>query len=157
MFITGRLAELINRGGEKISPVEVDHAIEALPGVREAGTFGVPHPTLGEELVAAVVLEPGATLGTAEILAHVRDRLGPRQVPRHVYVVDALPRTDAGKLRRRALPEWVGIDADRPAPAPERLRDATPWSRRSRGCGPPCCAGTTSAATTISSCSGATR
>ena len=126
VFITGRLAELINRGGEKISPVEIDHAIEALPGVREAGTFGVPHPTLGEELVAAVVLEPDATLGTAEILAHVRDRLGARQVPRHVYVVDALPRTDAGKLRRRALPEWVGIDADRPAPASERLRDATP-------------------------------
>ena len=110
VFITGRLAELINRGGEKISPVEIDRAIEALPGVREAGTFGVPHPTLGEELVAAVVLEPDATLGTAEILAHVRDRLGPRQVPRHVYVVDALPRTDAGKLRRRALPEWVGVD-----------------------------------------------
>jgi acyl carrier protein len=124
VFITAACGTDQSRRREDL-PVEIDQ-IEALPGVREAGTFGVPHPTLGEELVAAVVLEPDATLGTAEILAHVRDRLGPRQVPRHVYVVDALPRTDAGKLRRRALPEWVGIDADRPAPASERLTDATP-------------------------------
>jgi len=118
VFITGRVAELVNRGGEKISPTEIDRAIETMPGVREAGAFGVPHPTMGEDLVAAVVLDHGATIGVNEILAHVRDRLGPRQVPRHVYLVDALPRTDAGKLRRRELPAWVGLDAGPQEPRP---------------------------------------
>ena len=126
VYITDRRADLINRGGEKISPVEIDRTIGTLPGVREAGAFGVPHPSLGEELVAAVVLDPGATIGEADIRAHVRDRLGQRQVPRRVYLVNALPRTEAGKLRRRSLPEWVGIDVGLPSSAPELATPADP-------------------------------
>ena len=126
VYITDRLADLINRGGEKISPVEIDRTIGTLPGVREAGAFGVPHPSLGEELVAAVVLDPGATIGEADIRAHVRDRLGQRQVPRRVYLVNALPRTEAGKLKRRSLPEWVGIDVGLPSSAPELATTADP-------------------------------
>lgn len=126
VFITDRLAELINRGGEKISPVEIDRTIEALPGVREAGSFGVPHPILGEELVAAVVLDAGTTIREADILAHVRDRLGQRQVPRRVYLVDALPRTEAGKLKRRSLAGRFGIDVDPPSSAPEIATTASP-------------------------------
>ena len=108
VFVTGRLAELVNRGGEKISPLEVDRALETFPGVREAASFGVPHPSLGEELVAAVVPEPNAAIAEAALAAHVRERLGGRKVPRRIWLVEALPRTDAGKLRRAELPAWVG-------------------------------------------------
>lgn len=103
VFVTGRIAETINRGGEKIAPASIDAVIESLDGIREAAAFGIPHPTQGEELVAAVVLEPGARFDERAIRERVRDALGPRQVPRRVFVVDALPRTDTGKLRRGAL------------------------------------------------------
>ncbi|CAG0958466.1 oxalate---CoA ligase [Burkholderiales bacterium] len=112
VFVTGRLAESINRGGEKVSPAEVDRALESLPGVREAAAFGIPHPVLGEDLVVAAVLDAGASIGEAEILAHARERLAPGQVPRRVVIVESLPRTDAGKLRRRELAAHVGIDAE---------------------------------------------
>lgn len=105
VFVTGRIAETINRGGEKIAPAEIDRVLEALDGVREAAVFGVPHPTLGEELAAAVVLEPGAALDERAIRERLRSELGTRRLPRRVFIVDALPRTDAGKLRRAALLE----------------------------------------------------
>ena len=107
--VAGRLKEIINRGGEKISPVEIDIAIQSSPGVKEAAAFAVPHPTLGEEMVAAVVREPLADVDEASIIEHVRVRVGTRRVPRRVYFVPLLPRDASGKLRRGALPEMLGL------------------------------------------------
>ena len=107
VHITGRIKEIINRGGEKISPVEIDLVIQSLPGVREAAAFGVPHPSLGEEVVAAVVREENATIDEASVVEHVRAHAGVRKVPRRVYFVARLPRTSNGKLRRSDLPQLL--------------------------------------------------
>jgi acyl-CoA synthetase (AMP-forming)/AMP-acid ligase II/acyl carrier protein len=109
LFLVGRTSEMINRGGEKIAPVEIDALIESHPGVYAAATFGVPHPTLGQEIVAAVVKKAGATAGEAEILARVGEELGPLRTPRRIYFLDTLPRTDSGKVRRSELSRRFGV------------------------------------------------
>jgi acyl-CoA synthetase (AMP-forming)/AMP-acid ligase II len=106
----GRSKEVINRGGEKIAPVEVDSVIESLPGVRAAACFGVRHPSLGEELVAAVVREPDSTIEEVEIIEHAAAHLSRTHVPRRVYFVSELPRTDTGKVRRSELARALGLD-----------------------------------------------
>lgn len=121
VHLVGRSNEVINRGGDKISPAEVDAALLSLPGVADAAAFAVAHPRLGQEVVAAVVRRPGAAVTADEVQAHVRMCLGARCAPRRVWFVDALPRNEAGKLVRRELPAWVGHDegmyADVAAPA----------------------------------------
>ena len=119
LHVIGRVNEMINRGGEKISPLEIDAVLRALRGVADAAAFGVPHPRLGEELVAAVVRKPASRLDAQEVLAQIRAQLGPRRTPRQLWFVDALPRNDAGKLLRRTLPEWVGYTSASPGPASE--------------------------------------
>jgi acyl-CoA synthetase (AMP-forming)/AMP-acid ligase II len=103
LFISGRLKELINRGGEKISPREVDEALLAIPGVQQAVAFAVPHATLGEDVAAAVVLAPGATLGEDDARARLRERLAPFKVPARIVFVDAIPKGPTGKLQRIGL------------------------------------------------------
>ena len=110
VYFLGRIKEIINRGGEKISPVEIDLAIESLPGVKEAAAFAIPHQTLGEEIVAAVVREENSGIDERAVVERVRARTGPRKVPRRVYFVERLPRTDNGKLRRSALPDLLSPD-----------------------------------------------
>src|SRR4029078_13600255 len=91
LFLTGRLKEIINRGGEKISPREIDEVLLQHPAVAEAVAFAAPHPTWAEEVGAAVVLrEPVAT---ADILKHCRAHLADFKVPRALHVVDTIPRT----------------------------------------------------------------
>ena len=111
LHVIGRVKDVINRGGEKISPAEVDAALRAVPGIVDAAAFGVAHPTLGEEVVAAVVRAPDSRVEAAAVLAEVRERLGPRRAPRQLWFVAGLPRTEAGKVRRADLPGWVGYDA----------------------------------------------
>jgi oxalate---CoA ligase len=129
VFVTGRLADGVNRGGEKIAPAAVDLALERLPGVCEGAAFGIPHPALGEELVAAVVVEPGAEIDEDGWLARLRALLPPAQVPRRIVVVDALPRNDAGKVERRSLARRAGVavgaGADDPSDGPADDRQAT--------------------------------
>ncbi len=108
--IAGRRGEMINRGGEKIAPLDVDAALRAVPGIVDAAAFGVPHPSLGEEVVAAVVRAAGAAIGEADVQSRVRNALGSRLAPRRVWFVDALPRNAAGKILRRDLPSAVGFD-----------------------------------------------
>lgn len=110
-YIVGRTSELINRGGEKLAPLEIDAALRAIAGVADAAAFGVPHPRLGQEVVAAIVRRPGAIVSVEEVQSRVRATLGARRSPRQVWFVDALPRNDAGKILRSALPEWVGYRA----------------------------------------------
>ena len=106
----GRIKELINRGGEKLSPVDLDAAIEAVPGVRAAAAFAIAHRSLGEEIAAAVVRDGNVAIQASDIIDHVRRRMGPTRVPRHIYFVDELPRTDSSKIRRSDLPRLLGLD-----------------------------------------------
>ncbi len=99
LTLTGRLKELINRGGEKISPVEVDEALLSHPAVAEAVTFGAPDAKYGESVRAAVVLASETT--AEEVRAFCADRLAAFKVPDTVYLVDDLPRTSTGKIQRR--------------------------------------------------------
>ncbi len=123
LFITGRLKEIINRGGEKISPREIDAIVLGHPAVADAATFAVPHPSLGEDVALAVVLKDGADLGPQELSHYLRERLAYFKVPRAVHFVDAVPRTPGGKLRRLELGRQVGrASSAAAAPAP----DATP-------------------------------
>ena len=111
LCLVGRVTEVINRGGEKISPLEVDAALRGIAGVADAAAFGVSHPTLGEEVVAAVVRAPGARLRESDVVAAAGERLGVRRAPRRVWFVDALPRNEAGKVLRARLPDIVGFIA----------------------------------------------
>jgi acyl-CoA synthetase (AMP-forming)/AMP-acid ligase II len=101
LTLVGRLKELINRGGEKISPREIDEVLLAHPAVAEAVCFGVPHPTWGEEVAAAVVLRNAAT--EADLQAHCRERLADYKRPKQIHITEAIPRTATGKIQRRIV------------------------------------------------------
>ena len=103
LTLTGRLKELINRSGEKISPREIDEVLADHPAVAEAVAFGVPHATHGEEPSAAVVLSGEAT--PAELVAYCRTRLADFKVPRVIHIVDEIPRGATGKISRRFVAE----------------------------------------------------
>ncbi len=105
LFLTGRLKEMINRGGEKIAPVEVDEALLRHPAVRQAVAFALPHPTLGEDLAAAVVLNPHAAADEPALRRFLSDRLAPHLVPSRILIVDAIPKGATGKIQRIGLHE----------------------------------------------------
>ena len=101
LSLIGRLKEMINRGGEKIAPREIDDVLMKHPAVSEAVAFGSPHPAWGEEVVAAVVLkEPVAE---KELIAFARERLADYKVPKKLYIVDKIPTTATGKVQRRSV------------------------------------------------------
>ena len=113
LFLQGRLKELINRGGEKISPVEVDEVLMDHPAVVQALTFAMPHQTLGEEVAAAVVLsEPGAVT-ERQLRDFVATRLADFKTPRRIVFLDALPKGATGKPQRIGLAERLGVGAMR--------------------------------------------
>jgi len=109
--LTGRLKELINRGGEKISPIEVDVVLMDHPAVAQCLTFAVPHASLGEEVAAAIVLCEGATCTEYELRDFVGTRLAPFKVPRKIVFVEEIPKGATGKLQRIGLAEKLGITA----------------------------------------------
>jgi acyl-CoA synthetase (AMP-forming)/AMP-acid ligase II len=99
LTLVGRLKELINRGGEKISPREIDETLLAHPAVAEAVCFGVTDAKYGEEVAAAVVLRGAAT--EEALIAHCRERLAAFKAPKKIYMVTQIPRTATGKIQRR--------------------------------------------------------
>jgi len=101
LALTGRIKELINRGGEKISPAEVEDALLGHPAVAEAAVFGVPDAKYGEEVSAAVVLRGAAT--AEELQAYCRARLADFKVPNRIHLVSAIPKNAMGKVQRRDL------------------------------------------------------
>ena len=107
--LTGRLKEIINRGGEKVSPLEVDAILMDHPAVAQCVTFALPHPKLGEEVAAAVVLREGAAATEAEIRDHARARLAEFKTPRKVVILDEIPKGATGKLQRIGLAEKLGL------------------------------------------------
>ena len=107
--ITGRLKEIINRGGEKIAPLEVDNVIQAHPAVAQTVTFSMPHPKLGEEVAAAIVLNEGAKITDREIKNFVSEKLADFKVPRKILFLDEIPKGATGKMQRIGLAEKLGL------------------------------------------------
>ena len=131
LTIVGRTKEMINRGGEKIAPYDVEKALLGHAAVREAAAFAVPHARLGENVGAAVVLHPGTRATSTELIDFVYERLAPFQRPRHVHVVDSLPVGRTGKISRSRLSE-VFADARQASPppaAPLEILIAGIWQR----------------------------
>ncbi len=124
LYLSGRIKELVNRGGKKVAPREIDEALLALPGVCEAAAFGVLHPSLGEDLWAAVVAEPGSRLDTGEMRRVLLDRLARHKVPSEIVVVGQLPRGNTGKVQRSQLPALVAQRPSGPPDAPRTREEA---------------------------------
>jgi oxalate---CoA ligase len=124
-FLTlhGRKKELINRGGEKIAPLEIDQALMRHPDVAQAAAYGVPHPRLGEDVAAAVVLRPGARATAVELREFVGKELATFKIPRRIDIVDQLPKGITGKVQRNRLKEKSEGSADQSAMSEDRLHD----------------------------------
>ncbi len=105
LCLAGRAKEVINRGGEKVFPYEVEKAILQHPAVLEAAAFGVPHPRLGESVAAAVVLKPGSKVSESELKQFLAARVAGFKLPRRFCYLSSLPRGSTGKVLRRSLSE----------------------------------------------------
>lgn len=110
VFITGRLKEMINRGGEKIAPREVEDVLLAHPAVAEAAAFAIADRWLGEEVAVAVVLHPGAIVSEGELITHAKNGLPAFKVPRLVTITDDIPKGDTGKIQRATLARRLGLE-----------------------------------------------
>ncbi len=109
LTITGRLKEIINRGGEKISPREVDEVLLDHPAIGQAVTFALPHDKLGEEVAAAIVLREGAEANEGEVRDFAAQRLADFKVPRKIVFLEEIPKGATGKLQRIGLHEKLGL------------------------------------------------
>jgi oxalate---CoA ligase len=107
--ITGRLKEIINRGGEKVSPREVDEILMDHPAVAQVVCFGMPHPKLGEEVAAVVVLKEGAAATDRELQDFVAKRAADYKVPKKILFMDEIPKGATGKLQRIGLAQKLGL------------------------------------------------
>jgi acyl-CoA synthetase (AMP-forming)/AMP-acid ligase II len=110
LTITGRLKEIINRGGEKISPREVDEVLMDHPAVEQVVTFAVRHDKLGEDVAAALVLREGSQATEGELREFAANRLAPFKVPRTVIILDEIPKGPTGKLQRIGLAAVLGLE-----------------------------------------------
>jgi len=109
LFLTGRLKEIINRGGEKVSPREVDEVLLTHPSVAQAVTFAVADERLGESVAAAVVLREGTTASAKDLRAFAAERLAAFKVPRSVVLLEDIPRGPTGKIQRIGLAQRLGL------------------------------------------------
>jgi oxalate---CoA ligase len=112
LSVIGRTKEIINRGGEKIAPSEIEKALLLHQAVREAVAFGVPHPRLGESVSAAVVLKTESEVTSSDLQSFLYERLASSKIPQRVYVVSTLPRTKTGKVQISELRNYFS-DRDR--------------------------------------------
>ncbi|GAB3441142.1 AMP-binding protein [Actinophytocola sediminis] len=133
LHIVGRTREMINRGGSKVSPAQIDEVLGEHPAVDTAVAFGLPHPTLGEDVAVAIVPRPGGSVDERELRAFAAERLADFKVPSRVFVVSDVPRTPAGKVRRLKLAEQFATSMTSGVPRlpeePMRRRLAEIWSR----------------------------
>jgi long-chain acyl-CoA synthetase len=112
LFIVDRKKDLIIRGGYNVYPREIEEVLYEHPAVAEAAVIGLPHPALGEEVAAAVALKPGAAVTAAELRDYVKSQVAAYKYPRHVWIVDSLPKGATGKIQKRD----IVIPADLTAP-----------------------------------------
>ena len=111
LIITGRLKEIINKGGEKISPREIDDVIMNHTSVQQVLTFSIPHKILGEDIAVAIVLHEGKKMEEKEIKSYVANRLAKFKIPKKIIFLDEIPKGATGKLKRIGFSEILGIDA----------------------------------------------
>jgi oxalate---CoA ligase len=128
LFLTGRLKEIINRGGEKIAPREIDEALLSHPAVDQAAAFAVSHPYLGETVAAAVVLRWGSAATERELREFAASRIASFKVPEKVLFVEEIPKGPTGKIQRIGLAAKLGVDQIAEARA-ERPAYAAPGTR----------------------------
>ena len=121
-FLTGRTKELINQGGEKIAPLEIDQCALKYPGVKDAACFALPHETLGEEVALAIV-PAEQNFDIDALRQHLKQQLSDYKCPRKIYQLEQLPITKGGKLQRFALPDLT--QAQSGTPLPQKTRPAT--------------------------------
>lgn len=124
LYVTGRLKEIINRGGVKVPSAEVDAVLMRHPAVAEASTVGIAHPTLGEDVVSAVVLRDGATTTLPQLRDFAFESLPAHKVPTRIVAVDAIPRSPLGKVRRRELEQSLSTQLRPAYEAPRNEREA---------------------------------
>ncbi len=105
LHLAGRLKEIINRGGNKVSPQEVDNVLMQFPEVEEVGTFAIPHPRLGEDMVTAVVIKSGKSITEHALRTLLFDRLSDFKIPSQIIFVAAMPKGKTGKIQRNLLAE----------------------------------------------------
>lgn len=122
LTLAGRLTEMINRGGEKIAPQEIEAVLETHPSVAACAVFGIDHATLGQDVAAAIVLAPDGVADKEDLLRFANDRLAHFKVPREIYRLDDLPRTATGKLQRGRLLALV----EQAEPLPSTKKDGRP-------------------------------
>lgn len=103
LYLTGRIKEMINRGGEKIAPRDIDEALLTHPDVAQALAFSVDHASMGEDVAAAVILKPGAQATEGTLRAHLLERISEYKVPSRIVFVDEIPAGPTGKLQRIGL------------------------------------------------------
>ena len=126
LFLQGRIKEIINRGGEKISPREVDEVLLNHPAIEQVVTFAAPHTLLGEDVATAVVLAPKAQITELEIKEFAATQLADFKVPRVVLFVEEIPKGPTGKRQRIGLAEKLGLTASDPTiPRPEYVAPRT--------------------------------
>ncbi|MGY3235686.1 amino acid adenylation domain-containing protein [Bradyrhizobium sp. USDA 4448] len=112
LFIVGRIKDVINRGGQKVSPLEVEEVLLAHPAVLEAGVFAIPHAKLGENVAAVVVLRSNSEATSDQLRQFARKRLAAYKVPSLIRSVAALPKGASGKVKRNALAELISASDD---------------------------------------------
>jgi acyl-CoA synthetase (AMP-forming)/AMP-acid ligase II/thioesterase domain-containing protein/acyl carrier protein len=110
LYLKGRLKELINRGGEKIAPQEVDNVLMGLPVIRQAVTFAVPHPTLGEDIASAIVLHPYTQVTEWMIREFLEQNLAPYKLPNQIIFIEEIPKGATGKLQRIGLADKLALN-----------------------------------------------
>jgi len=131
LYVTGRLKEIINRGGEKIAPREVEDALMEHPAVAEAVVFAIPHPRLGEDVGAAVVLRRGEAASEQELRDAATLRLTAFKAPARVWTLPEIPKGPGGKLQRVGFAEKMGLGAApaKPVRPARKVSPATPLEK----------------------------
>ena len=125
LYLTGRIKEIINRGGEKISPLEIDRVAESYPGVQAAAAFAIAHPTLGEEIGLAIVKDSHAGFNESEFFNFLESSLSAHKLPRRIYYPDMLPRAAGGKLKRYEIGKRL-IEQENENPRQTWIKPETP-------------------------------
>jgi acyl-CoA synthetase (AMP-forming)/AMP-acid ligase II len=110
--ITGRLKEIINRGGEKISPLEIDNVLMDHPAIQQVVSFAVADKSYGEEIGVAVVLDEGQSLSERDLKSYANEKLAKFKIPKHVCFVEEIPKGATGKMQRIGLAKKLGLEAD---------------------------------------------
>ena len=130
LFIVGRLKDVINRGGEKVAPAEVEEALVGHPDVVEAAAFSIPHERLGEDVAAAVVLRPDAKLSAQKLRNFARERLAGFKVPSLIRIVQEIPKGPGGKLKTRRTRRRAFNNAAKDASGTRRQDGSAPLGIR---------------------------